>query len=99
MNCIYIKAADGAFPQIFCIETADSTGAWYELDGAEAVSQEAALFLNADREVYAVYDCGGEKRYGTIGDSENDRESDNAPFSSGETYLFYEKPETKDFYI
>lgn len=98
-HCIYIRAVDGVFEEVFCFETQEEDGAWFELDGAEAEENGAVLSLNADREVYAVYEKDGEKKYGTIGDDENEYEPDNFPFCDGETYLFYEKPETKDYYI
>jgi hypothetical protein len=97
---ITVSGADGAFPQVFSFPCADGGGAWYELDGAVTLSDGAALRLNADREVYAVYvSPDGEEMYGTIGDSEDPVLADNFPLGTGEEFLFYENPETEEFYV
>ena len=96
MYSIYISA----FEHSFAFELKESEGAWFELDAAHAEAGGFMMALNADREVYAVVtEPGGQAHYGTVGDIENDVLADNFGISSGEKYIFYEKPETKDYYV
>lgn len=96
---IYIKAGAGSSSVYFRFHTEREDGAWYELDHAVSNAGNETFYLNADREVYAVYTLSsGEKRYGTVGDDENETLADNDGFRSGETYLFYEDPSTEEYY-
>lgn len=96
MNLIKIQC----FDRIFHFDPHTDSPAWYNLDHAESENEGAKLTLDADREVYAVYESPeGEKRYGTIGDAENETLADNYPCDFSETYLFYENPDTKEYYV
>lgn len=96
MFTVLIECNDNVFEFIL---HSDSP-AWYDLDGMESFNQDEKLRINADREVYAIYtDSFDTEHYGTIGDEENDTIPDNFPCESDCCYIFYEKPETKDYYV
>lgn len=97
---ILIEATDGLFDGAFSFDVDPEGGAWYDLDGVTASCGSMKLRINADREVYGIFtNADGEEHYGTIGDADNEVLADNFGIEDGEIYYFYEKPETKDYYV
>ena len=89
-----------AFEQKFVFELREKECAWYDLDGSESHLSGWKMVLNADREVYAGLEMpDGSKHFGTIGDEENETIPDNFGIESGEEYIFYENPDTEEYYV
>ena len=112
MVVIWISSAENLFNGCFRFSSESDEAAWYDFDGAvsreirtepetgSAESAGASLRLNADREVYAVYTApDGTEHYGTVGDEENEFLADNFGVEPDMVYCFYEKPETKEYYV
>jgi len=84
----------------FTFPIPDPEGAWYDLDGAEAVSDGWTLRINADRDVYACLTApDGTAHYGIISDGEDEPLADNFGFADGDAFVFYDHPETESAYI